>query len=129
MLNYILSTFSLLNSFCQFSIERYCKRDLRQSWQKCLRLEKYFGLVWTFRGIITYSISNFREQNPSPVKGEIQTVLIDSYGLLNAKPIVNGHMTIPANQNCLDFALGDLEFALGDLEFALGELHLLECFS
>ena len=55
-------------------------------------------------------------------KSEIQTALIDSYVQLNAKPIVNGHMTIPANQNCLDFALGDLEFALG-------ELHLLECFS
>ena len=24
-------------------------------------------------------------------------------------------MTIPANQNCLDFALGYLDFALGDL--------------
>ena len=62
-------------------------------------------------------------------KSETQTVLIDSYGQLNAKPIVNGHMTIPANQNCLDFALGDPYFALGDLDFALGKLHLLECFS
>ena len=51
-------------------------------------------------------------------KSEFQTALIDSYVQLNAKPIVNGHMTIPANQNCLDFTLGDLEFALG-------ELHLL----
>ena len=62
-------------------------------------------------------------------KSEIQTALIDSYVQLNAKPIVNGHMTKPANQNCLEFALGDLEFALGDMEFALGELHLLKCFS
>ena len=63
------------------------------------------------------------------VKSEIQPALIDSYVKLNAKPIVNGHMTIPANQNCLDFALGDPYFGLGDLDFALGKLHLLECFS
>ena len=63
------------------------------------------------------------------VKSKFQTALIDSYVQLNAEPIVNGHMTIPANQNYLDFALGDLDFALGDLAFALGKLHLLECFS
>ena len=56
------------------------------------------------------------------VKSEIQSALIDSYVQLNAKPIVNGHMTIPANQNFLSLALGDLDFALG-------KLHLLECFS
>ena len=48
-------------------------------------------------------------------KSKFQTALIDSYVQLNAKPIVNGHMTIPANQNCLDFALGDLDFTLGKL--------------
>ena len=41
------------------------------------------------------------------------------YVQLNAEPIVNGHMTIPANQNCLDFALGDLDFALGDVDFTI----------
>ncbi len=55
--------------------------------------------------------------------------LIDSNVKLNAKPIVNGHMAIPANQNSLVFGLGDLDFGLGDLDFGLGKLHLLECFS
>ena len=55
-------------------------------------------------------------------KSEFQTALIDSYVQLNAKPIVNGHMTIPANQNCL-------VFELGDLDFGLEKLHLLESFS
>ena len=33
MLNYILSTFSLLNSFYQFNARRYSARDFRQSLQ------------------------------------------------------------------------------------------------
>ena len=49
-----------------------------------------------------------------PFKSKLRMALIDSNVKLNAKPIVNGHMTIPANQNYLDFALGDLEFALGN---------------
>ena len=48
-------------------------------------------------------------------KSELRMALIDSNVKLNAKPIVNGHMTKPANQNCPQFALGDLQFALGDL--------------
>ena len=63
------------------------------------------------------------------VKSKILPALIDSYVQLNAKPIVNGHMTISANQNCLVFALRDLDFALRNLDFTLRKLHLPECFS